>query len=100
MYLVVRLPPSVLGTTSALVGAGQSWSNGEHSKIDAYPGLAAWTRAAEHQWITHGDSKMTLTEQIDHMRKLTQQLPVPPVSVAYAASGMHVSAALVTDRSA
>lgn len=82
-----------------LTRAGEIF-NGEHSKIDAYPGLAAWTRAAEHLWTTHGDSKMTLTEQIDHMRKLTQQLPVPPVRVAYAASGMHVSAALVTDRGA
>ncbi|WP_264079239.1 hypothetical protein [Mycobacterium szulgai] len=34
------------------------------------------------------------------MRKLTQQLPVPPIRVAYAASGMHVSAALVTDPAA
>jgi hypothetical protein len=43
---------------------------------------------------------MTLAAQIDHMRKLTQQLPVPPVRVAYTASGMHVSAALVTDGAA
>ena len=71
--------------------------NGEHPKIDAYPGLAAWTRTAEDVWTTQGDSKMTLAEQIDHIRKLTQQLPVPPVRVVYAASGMHVSAALVTD---
>ncbi|MCH9731684.1 MAG: N-6 DNA methylase [Actinomycetia bacterium] len=71
--------------------------DGEHPKIDGYPGLAAWTRTAEAVWTTHGDSKMTLAEQIDHMRKLTQQLPVPPIRVAYAASGMHVSAALVTE---
>lgn len=74
--------------------------DGEHSKIDAYPGLASWMRAAETLWTTHSGSKMTLGEQIDHMRKLTQQLPVPPIRVAYAASGMHVSAALVTDPAA
>lgn len=74
--------------------------DGEHTKIDGYPGLATWTRAAETVWTTHGDSKMTLTEQIDHMRKLTQQLPIPPLRVAYTASGMHVSAALVTDGAA
>lgn len=74
--------------------------DGEHAKIDAYPGLAAWTRAAESLWTTRSGSKMTLVEQIDHMRKLTQQLPVPPIRVAYAASGMHVSAALVTDPAA
>jgi hypothetical protein len=74
--------------------------DGEHTKIDGYPGLATWTRAAETVWTTHGDSKMTLTDQIDHMRKLTQQLPIPPLRVAYTASGMHVSAALVTDGAA
>lgn len=41
---------------------------------------------------------MTLGEQIDHMRKLTQQLPVPPIRVVYTKSGMHVAAALITDR--
>jgi len=40
---------------------------------------------------------MTLAEQINHMSKLTQQIPASPVRVAYAASGMHVSAALITD---
>lgn len=74
--------------------------DGDDPKIDAYPGLAAWTRAAETEWTDHGQSKMTLTEQIDHMRKLRQQLPIPPLRVAYAASGMHVSAALVTNPSA
>ncbi|WP_141216748.1 ribonuclease H-like domain-containing protein [Rhodococcus sp. 15-2388-1-1a] len=73
---------------------------GDHSKIDAYPGLAAWVRAGEAVWDEHGQSKMTLAEQIDHMKKLTQQVPLPAVRVAYAASGMHVSAALVTDTSA
>ena len=70
---------------------------GDHPGLDAYPGLAAWMRKAEGLWGEHGGSKMTLVEQIDHMRKLTQQIPVPGLGVAYAASGMHVSAALVTD---
>ncbi len=72
--------------------------DGENPKIDAYPGLATWTRAAEALWTDHGVSKMTLGEQIDHMRKLTQQLPVPPIRVVYTKSGMHVAAALITDR--
>lgn len=66
-------------------------------RISAYPGLDSWMRTAEALWQEHGDSRLSLTEQIDHMRKLTQQLPVSPVRVAYAASGMHLSAALVTD---
>jgi hypothetical protein len=71
--------------------------SGDSPHIDAYPGLAAWVRQAEDLWAGHGGSKMTLTEQIDHMKKLTQQIPVPSIRVAYAASGMHVAAALITD---
>ncbi len=70
---------------------------GDSPRIDAYPGLADWIRKAEALWTTHGGSKMTLAQQIDHMKKLSQQLPIPGTRIAYAASGMHVSAALVTD---
>lgn len=70
---------------------------GDHPSIDGYPGLADWTRKAEELWSEHGGSKMSLAEQIDHMRKLSQQVPVPALRVAYAASGMHVSATLITD---
>lgn len=70
-------------------------SNGD--KIGAYPGLATWMRAAEDLWVEHGNSSMSLAEQIDHMGKLTQQVPMPALRVVYAASGMHLSAALVTD---
>lgn len=72
--------------------------DGEHPKIDGFPGLAAWMRRAEELWAAHGRSKLTLAGQIDHMRKLTQQLPVPSLRVVYAASGMHVSAALLKDQ--
>ena len=68
--------------------------------ISAFQGLDAWMRAADAVWREHGDSSMTLPEQIDHMRKLSQQLPVPAVRVAYAASGMHLTAAVVTDQRA
>jgi SAM-dependent methyltransferase len=71
--------------------------DGQHNKIDAYPGLANWVRVAESLWTTHGQSTMTLAEQIDHMSKLTQQVPVRPLRVVYTKSGMHVSAALVND---
>lgn len=66
-------------------------------RISAYPGLYTWMRTAAGLWKDHGESSLSLDEQIDHMRKLTQQVPVPPVRVVYAASGMHLSAALVTD---
>jgi len=69
-------------------------------QIDAYPGLAGWTRRSEELWRAHADSKMTLAGQIDHMRKLSQQLPIPATRVVYAASGMHVSAAVITNANA
>lgn len=70
---------------------------GEDPRIDAYPGLAKWTRAAESMWTEHRQSKMTLAQQIDHMRKLTHQMPPAAIRVVYAKAGMHVAAALVID---
>ncbi|SLE75883.1 type I restriction-modification system methyltransferase subunit [Mycobacteroides abscessus subsp. abscessus] len=70
---------------------------GDNPKIDAYPGLAAWMRAAEHIWESHKRSKMTLAERIDHMRGLTNQVPVTQTRVVYAKAGMHLAAAVVID---
>jgi hypothetical protein len=67
------------------------------SKIDRWPGLANWMRAAETLWREHQDGKLTLTQQINHMKKLSQQAPFPSSRVVYAASGMHVSAAVLRD---
>lgn len=71
--------------------------NAEDPKIDAYPGLAAWTRAAEQIWEAHRRSAMTLSDQINHMMKLTNQVPVTRTRVVYAKAGMHLAAAVVTD---
>lgn len=71
--------------------------SGNDPRIDRYPGLATWIRQAEDIWIAHASAKMSLADQIDHMTKLTQQIPASSIRVAYAASGMHVAAALVTD---
>lgn len=51
--------------------------DGQDPKIDAYPGLATWTRAAEAMWAEHGRSKLTLKGQIDHMRKLANSCRSP-----------------------
>ena len=79
-----------------LTGRGEVLET-DGDRISAFPGLDSWMRNAETLWQAHGDSSLTLTGQIDHMKKLTQQLPLPPVRVVYAASGMHLSAAVVTD---
>lgn len=69
-------------------------------RIEAYPGLANWFQTAESLWEEHGQSSLTLAGQINHMRKLTQQMPLTPLRIAYAASGMHITAALVADSQA
>jgi len=70
---------------------------GTSPEIDAYPGLASWTRNAEEIWTAHSSAKMTLAQQIDHMSKLTQQLPPASLRVVYPASGMHLAGGLVDD---
>jgi SAM-dependent methyltransferase len=65
--------------------------------------LAAWLRDIEAKWATHasrradGAPRMTLGQQIDHMRKLSRQLAAPGPKVAYIASGTLLSAAVVED---
>lgn len=65
------------------------------NKIDRWPGLASWMRQADEIWRNNQDGKLTLIKQIDHMKKLSQQAPFPGTRVVYAASGMHVSAAVL-----
>jgi SAM-dependent methyltransferase len=79
-----------------LTGAGELLS-GDHPRIDAYPGMATWTRSVETSWNQTKGGNFTLSDQINHMKKLTQQFPIPTTRVVYAASGMHVSAAILAD---
>ncbi|BDZ43428.1 hypothetical protein GCM10025865_27270 [Paraoerskovia sediminicola] len=67
------------------------------TEFDRWPGLAAWMRQATELWNGNQTGKLTLAKQIDHMKKLTQQAPMPSTRVVYAASGMHVAAAVLTD---
>jgi SAM-dependent methyltransferase len=70
-------------------------------RLDYYPGLADWWRQAEAIWETHRSSeRLTLAGQLDFRRKLTVQIPAPPLRLAYGASGMHVTAAIIDDPSA
>jgi hypothetical protein len=67
--------------------------------------LAAWLRYIEGKWAAHasrradGSPRMTLTQQIDHMRKLSLQLAAPGPKVAYTKAGTRLSAAIVEDPS-
>jgi len=67
--------------------------------------LAAWLRDTEAKWTAHcgkrGDGlpRMTLKQQIDHMRKLSIQLGVGGTKVVYAGSGTLLNAAILDDPS-
>ncbi|WP_058045498.1 N-6 DNA methylase [Streptomyces roseifaciens] len=75
--------------------------HGEHPRLDLYPDLANWWRAAEEQWMAHRSSeRLTLIERLAFHRGMSMQLPATPLRVVYGKSGMHVSAALVEDPNA
>jgi len=80
---------------------GNQLLDGEDARLDLYPGLADWWRRAEQLWLYHRSSdRLTLRDQLDFRKKLTNQLPTPPLRVVYGKAGMHVSAALVENPAA
>lgn len=66
-------------------------------ELDRWPGLADWMRRAGRDWEDHSSGRMTLFKQIDHMKKLTQQVPGSSVRVVYNKAGMHIAAAVLED---
>ncbi len=93
------LPYRVLAARDAVLPLeGTTLLDGDHPRLDLYPGLADWWRTAERTWTAHRSSdRLTLLEQLNFRRKLTTQLPLPPLRVVYGKAGMHVAAALVED---
>jgi hypothetical protein len=65
--------------------------------------LAAWLRDIETKWAQHsnrttaGAPRMTLSAQLDHMRKLSVQSQPASVRVVYTKAGTRLSAALLND---
>ena len=71
------------------------------SDLDFYPGMADWWQTAQDQWEAHRrSSRLTLLEQLDFRRKLSDQLPGTELRLVYSKAGMHVVAALVENRNA
>jgi hypothetical protein len=66
--------------------------------IDLYPGLAAWWRAAENAWRRkRSGSQLSLLQQLDYRRKLSQQFPVAGYRVVYPKSAMYCAAAVIAN---
>ncbi|MFP1662932.1 hypothetical protein ACLCDR_15940 [Streptomyces cavourensis] len=62
---------------------------------------AKWWRDAERLWEDNRSSeRLSLTEQLNFRKKLTDQLPGAPLRIVYAKAAMYVTAALVDDPSA
>jgi len=66
--------------------------------LDNFGGLAGWWRESNRVWDAHSSGKMSLSEQINYLSKLTDQIPTPPIRVVYATSGTLMSAVIVQDQ--
>jgi hypothetical protein len=80
---------------------GQRLLHQDHEQLDLYPGLARWWRSAEAVWSDNRSSeRLSLLEQLDYRRKLSQQFPAADHRVVYTKSGMYLAAAIVSDPTA
>jgi SAM-dependent methyltransferase len=80
---------------------GSRLMDGSDERIDRYPGLAHWWRSAEATWVQRRSSeKRLLGEQLDYMRQLSAQFPVPECRVVYTKAGSNLAAAIIEDRRA
>ncbi len=65
---------------------GTTLMDSQHPHLSRYPDLAQWWESAEELWQRHRSTdRLSLTEQLDFRRKLTHQLPAPPLRVVYGA---------------
>jgi len=73
--------------------------DGQHERLDEFPGLAAWWREAERTWERNKSpsSRLSLRDQVDFQGKLRRQLPAPQHRVVYTKSGQHLAACRLDD---
>lgn len=98
----VVLPYRTLHPLKVIVPRDADGLFDETSRLELYPGLADWWRAAEEVWIAHRQksSKLSLLQQLDYRGKLTKQFPIQPQRIVYSKSGMHLVAARISDHRA
>jgi hypothetical protein len=95
--LPFRLRPPALGI---IPWDGTTAEATTTTRLDSYPGLAAWWRTGEKTWDRHRSSDLTLLGRMDYQRGLTNQLPGTAHRVVYSKSGMYLAAAYVDDQRA
>jgi SAM-dependent methyltransferase len=59
--------------------------------------LAGWMREAEALWANNSAGTMTLADRWNFHRGLSNQFPIPPLRVLYAASGTQPAAVILRD---
>ncbi|MFI6466717.1 N-6 DNA methylase [Streptomyces sp. NPDC050538] len=94
------VPYRVIGVDKAVlpIEGIKTLLDGEHDHLDRYPDLAKWWRGAERLWEDNRSSdRLSLIEQLNFRKKLTEQLPGAPLRVVYGKASMYVTAALVDD---
>jgi Trypsin-like peptidase domain/Eco57I restriction-modification methylase len=66
--------------------------------LELHPGLAAWWRDAQRTWYRkRSDRRLSLLQQLDYRRKLSQQFPMPAYRVVYPKSAMYCTAAVISN---
>ncbi|WP_296576604.1 N-6 DNA methylase [Phreatobacter sp.] len=77
--------------------------NAASADARGHRGLAGWLRDAEGKWNEHsnkqagGDPRVTLSQSLNHMQKLTLQDGRLPIRIIYPASGTRLSACWLED---
>lgn len=78
---------------------GTEMLSGANERLDRYPGLAEWWRAAEQVWMSNRSSdRLTLLERINFHAELSSQFPTPENRVIYTKAGNYLTSAVVTDQ--
>lgn len=97
-------PFCMLGLATGIVpmAAGRMISS-VNADLNGHRGLAAWLRDAEAKWNENsnrgadGAPRVSLSEAVNHLQKLTLQSIRSPIRVAYSKSGTRLSACWIVD---
>jgi SAM-dependent methyltransferase len=78
---------------------GTSIAKTVNERLDLYPGLRQWWQEATRVWETNrgATNSLSLDEQLDYRRKLSEQLPGPTHRVVYNKSGMYLASTYLPD---
>ncbi len=95
-------PFRLLDTVTAVIPLdGTRLLDAEAASDEGHRFLAAWLRDTESKWAadcnkgTDGQPRMTLSQQVDHMRKLSNQAGQPTMRVLYTKAGTRLSAVTI-----